>query len=167
MDSLISQQSASSPSLQVQRMRAYSNYSDPSINRGAIHKNRSSSLSRTISASHADRLYQLALDRSSQQDHTPEAFLPTTETWLTPQSSPQQRQQAYCEPTTNSFNGWDLPTPPRSDSGLPTVSVDANEVPVTTGISSATDFSFDHATATSSEMRYVHRTVDYAEARDV
>lgn len=157
MDSPVSQQSSSSVSFQ--RMHPHPNYSTPSVSRGAIHKPRTSSLSRTVSASHADRLYQLALDQSNQTDNNQVSYLPSTEHWITPQSSPQQqRQQNYCEPSIQPFSGWTIPTPPRSDSGLPVVSVDANEVPVTTGISAPTDFSYDdQPTAASAEMRYVVR----------
>lgn len=145
-----------SPHLQsshpLQRMRTNSNLSVHSVDhRGAVRK-RSTSRNRSVSTSNADRLHHLALDQSNQGDNS---GLPPTSIglqWITPQHSPQP--QVFSESSVEPFPQWTVPTPPRSDSGLPTVSVDANEVPVTTGISSTQDFHFDQPTA-SAEMRLV------------
>ena len=134
-------------STQVQRIRTNSNLSVHSVDhRGAIRKP-SSSRSRSISTSQADRLHKLAIEQSNYSDGP---VLPPTSIaphWITPQNSPEP--PVFTEPAV-----WTLPTPPRSDSGLPTVSVDANEVPVTTGISSTQDFNFEQPTA-SADMRFV------------
>ena len=145
-----------SPHLQtsniLQRMRTSSNLSVHSVdNRGAIHK-RNSSRSRSISASQLDRLHQLALEQSNQPNGSAPPPTSIAPQWLTPQHSPQP--QVFSESAAEPFPQWTVPTPPRSDSGLPTVSVDSNEVPVTTGISSSHDFNFDQPTA-SADMRFV------------
>lgn len=134
------------------RMRTNSNLSlHPVDYRGAIRKP-SLSRSRSVSTSQLDRLHQSAIEQShySNSSTTPPTSIASQ--WLTPQHSPQP--QVVSEPTLETFPQWTVPTPPRSDSGLPTVSFDADEVPVTTGISSSLDFSFDQPTA-SAEMRFV------------
>lgn len=143
-----------SPHLQsthpLQRMRTTSNLSvHPIDKRGAIQK-RTLQRARSVSSSQAERLHQFALDQASQGDSN--SFQPTSiaPQWITPQHSPQP--QIFSETPIDHFPQWTVPTPPRSDSGVPTVSVDANEVPVTTGISSTEDFNFEQPT-TSAEMR--------------
>ncbi|KAK3715537.1 hypothetical protein LTR37_007025 [Vermiconidia calcicola] len=134
-------------SSQLQRIRTNSNLSLHSVDsRGAVRK-RSLSRSRSVSTSQADRLYRLTLEPSYPSDGgqlPPTSIAPQ---WLTPQHSPQP--QLYSEHSLDSFPLWNVPTPPRSDSGAP--SVDANEVPVTTDISTTYDFSFEQPTA-SAEM---------------
>jgi len=149
MDSLYFQ---SSP--QLQRVRTNSNLSVNSIdNRGAIRKRITErSRDRSVSATQVDRLQQLALEQPSPADVS---SLPSTTGihWITPEHSPQS-QALYLEPSIEPFPTWTVPTPPRSDSGVPTVSIDANEEPVTTGISASADFQYAQPT-TSAEMRYV------------
>lgn len=143
-----------SPHLQsphpLQRMRTTSNLSvHPVDKRGAIQK-RSIQRARSVSSSQAERLHQYAFDQINPVDiHSlpPTSIAPQ---WITPQHSPQP--QLFSEPPVDPFPQWTAPTPPRSDSGVPTVSVDANEVPVTSGIGSAQDFNFEQPTA-SAEMR--------------
>lgn len=147
-----------SPQLQsthpLQRMRTTSNLTVHSVNgRGAIQK-RTLSRARSVSTSQAERLHQLALDQSDHHTLPPTSIAPQ---WITPQHSPQP--QLFSEPPIDHYPQWTVPTPPRSDSGVPTVSVDANEVPVTTGISSTQDFNFEQPTA-SAEMRFV-RSVSF------
>ena len=137
---------------QLRRMRTNSNLSVHSVdNRGAIQK-RSLSRSRCVSTSQADRFHQLSLEPSV---HAGGNSIPPTSIgpqWLTPQHSPQP--PIFSDHSVEPFPQWTVPTPPRSDSGLPTVSVDANEEPVSTGISSTHDFSYEQPTA-SADMRYV------------
>jgi hypothetical protein len=137
-----------------QRVRAASNLSFQAIDsHGAIRK-RTAERVRSISASHADRLHQLALEQAAEVDShcLPPPPPPTTGIrWITPQHSPEPNA-VFSEQHIEPFPAWTVPTPPRSDSGVPTVSVDANEDPVTTGISAPTDFLFDQPT-TSAEMR--------------
>lgn len=145
-----------SPHLQssnnLHRMRTTGNLAYHSIDsRGAIRKP-SLSRNRSISTSQVERLHQLALEQSNQANN---ASLPPTSIapqWLTPQHSPQP--QVFADSLVEPPPQWTVPTPPRSDSGVPTVSLDSNEEPVTTGISSNQDFDFEHPTA-SAEMRYV------------
>jgi hypothetical protein len=139
-------------SIHFQRMRAHSNLSVHSADsRGGIRK-RTPSLSRSTSNSHLDRLYQLALEQSNSSDASG-AALTSAAHWLTPQASPQPH--VFSDTQVEPFPEWTVPTPPRSDSGLPTVSVDANEVPVTTGISCTVDYPFDQQPTASAEMRSV------------
>lgn len=119
--------------------------------KGAIRK-RSASRYRSISTSQAERLYQLAfLEQSKQAEASP--LPPTTvgPQWNTPQHSPQP--QLFSEPLPEPFPLWTVPTPPRSDSGVPSVSIETNEIPVTTEISAPQHFDFQQPTA-SAEMRY-------------
>lgn len=133
-----------SPHLQS-RFRSSSNLS--AINhRGAIQK-RCGERTRSISASQADRLHQLALQQSSLPEAPP---VLSNLQWLTPQQSPQPLQ-VFSEPLSiEHFPVWTAPTPPRSDSGVPSVSVDASEDPATTGITVSPDFQYEQPT----EMRY-------------
>lgn len=138
---------------QLHRMRTYSNLSVHSIDgHGAIRK-RTPSLSRTTSTPQIERLYQLALEQSNCSDSTG-VSLTSAPRWLTPHSSPQPH--IFSDSNVEQFPEWGVPlTPPRSDSGLPTVSVDVNEVPVTTGLSSSTVSPFDHNSTASADMRFV------------
>ena len=133
-------------------MRANSNTHLHSVNsRGGIRKP-SLSQHRSISTTQVDRLHQLALQQANPNDIT---SLPPTSIgtqWLTPQHSPQP--QVFPEPFIEQPPHWTVPTPPRSESGVPSVSVDSNEEPVTSGIGSTQDFAFGQATA-SADMRHV------------
>ena len=142
-----------SPQLQsshpLQRMRTTSNLTVHSVNsRGAIQKP-TLSRARSVSTSQAERLHQFALDQSDHHPLPPTSIAPQ---WITPQHSPQPH--LFADPPVEHYPQWTVPTPPRSDSGVPTVSVDANEAPVTTSISSTQDFDFEQPTA-SAEMRFV------------
>lgn len=141
------------PSSHLQRMRTSSNLAvhSPVDSRGAVRK-RTSSRHRSVSTSQVDRLHQFALGQSNHTNNNPPPPNSLGPQWITPQHSPQP--QVFSEPSIEPFPQWTVPTPPRSESGLPTVSVDANDEPVTTGISSTQDFNFEHPTA-SAEMRYV------------
>ncbi|KAK4908909.1 hypothetical protein LTR49_022272, partial [Elasticomyces elasticus] len=147
-------QSASQP----QRVRTNSNLSVRSIDQRAGIRKQSFDRSRSVSTSQVDRLQQLALD-CEQPD-----FQPTPNTagyqyqWITPRHSPQpenifseQSENLFSEQPVESYPAWSVPTPPRSDSGLPTVCLDGTEEPVTTGISLSQSFAFD-APTTSAEM---------------
>ena len=143
-----------SPLLQAShnpRMRTNSNLSVQRVDsRGAVQKHTSTSRHRSISSSQIDRLHHLALQQSNQSEIN---SLPSSSIglqWLTPQHSPQP--QGFSEASIEPFPEWTVPTPPRSDSGVPTLSVDSSEVPVTSGLSSADFHSFEQPTA-SAEMR--------------
>ena len=134
-------------------MRSNSNLSVHSVDsRGAIRK-RSLSRSRPLSSTQTERLHQYALDQANQVNSIP-SFPPTSvgTSWITPQQSPQPH--VFPDSGVEPFPQWTVPTPPHSDSGVPSVSVDANEEPVTTSISASQNFTFAQPT-TSSEMRYV------------
>ncbi len=118
MDSPLTQTSANT----FERMRSNSTLSFGSLNsRGAIQK-RSPSLPRSIASSQADRLFQLALDQSSQPGPTSFRSAPH---WLTPQSSPELREVPSCPSNTLP---WTVPTPPYSESGISAACVEANNV---------------------------------------
>ncbi|KAK5172954.1 uncharacterized protein LTR77_003076 [Saxophila tyrrhenica] len=147
MDSPLSQASS-----QLQRMRTYSNYSvHPLDNRGAVRKRAPSSSQYSVSATQADRLYQYALEQQSSAAESCGVSLTSAPHWLTPQSSPQPQGFPEAHQHIEPFPQWSVPTPPRSDSGLPTV-FDANEVPVTTGISATADFTFHQQPTAAAEM---------------
>lgn len=139
---------------QPYRMRTNSNLSVHSVdNRGAIRKRSNErSRDRSVSASQVERFNQLALEQSTQADVHSLAAASGIQ-WITPQHSPQH-QPLFLEPSIEPFPTWSVPTPPRSDSGIPTLAIDVTEEPVTTGISTSTDFHFDQPT-TSAEMRFV------------
>ena len=152
-----------SPSLQSttnshpQRVRSHTSFSAQSStvnNRGAIQKRTNDNdRNRSISVSQADRLYRLSAEQQANFEHP----IPSTAggiQWITPQHSPQP-QAFTSEQLIEPFPQWTAPTPPRSDSGIPTLSVDANEEPVTTGISVAPEFAFEQPSASSAEMRCV------------
>lgn len=135
-----------------QRTRTSSNLSVHSYDgRGAIRKRSfERSRDRSVSVTQAERLHQLVLDQATQPDVCALTSTSGIE-WITPEHSPQP-QTLFSEPSIEPFPTWTVPTPPRSDSGGPSVSVDTNEESVTTSISSSTDFSFDPP-VTSSDMR--------------
>ena len=137
----------------LQRMRSNSNLSVHSVDsRGAIRK-RSSSRSRPLSSTQAERLHQYALDQANRADSISSFVSPSIGTnWITPQQSPQPH--VFSNTGVEPFPQWTVPTPPHSESGVPSVSIDANEEPVTTTISTSQDFAFAQPTA-SSEMRSV------------
>ena len=141
-------------STQTYRMRSSSNLSVHAFDdRSAIRK-RSSERSRggSFSTSQAERLHNITLEQSTRSDV---GYIPPAcgIEWITPQQSPQA-QAALSNPSVEPFPTWTIPTPPRSDSGLPFVSVDAIEEPVTTGISGAANFRYEQPTA-STDMRCV------------
>ena len=144
-----------SPILQSHRsrMRTNSNLSvQPVDSRGAIQKRTFPSRQRSISTTQVDRLHQLAVQQSNETEIN---SLPSNSfglQWLTPQHSPQPH--VFSEPAIESFSQWTVPTPPRSDSGLPTLSVDSNEVAVTSSLSSGDFGAFEQPTS-SAAMRYV------------
>lgn len=145
MDSLRAQ----SPS-QLHRIRTDSNLSVYS-NKSRIERRSSSTRARSVSTSQADRIHQLVLQADQKEPNS--SLRPTAfgTHWLTPQHSPQP--QYTSDTSVEPFPQWTVPTPPRSDSGLPTVSVDVNDQRATTGLSSTQDFDFDPPTA-SADMRY-------------
>lgn len=142
-----------------QRARATSNLSLQSIDaRGAIRK-RSSERPRdcSISSSQAERLHQLALDPWSHADSS--ALTSTSGLqWITPENSPQAQpllsEPSISDASIEALSAWSVPTPPQSDSGVPSFCLDSNEKPAIPASASPADFQLDQA-PTSSEMRYV------------
>ena len=150
MDSPYLQSQSSSD---LQRIRSNSNLSVQSVDsRGAIRK-RSLSRSRPLSSTQTERLHQYALDQANQVNNI-NSFPQTSigNSWITPQQSPQP--QVFSDSGVEPFPQWTVPTPPHSDSGVPSVSIDANEEPVTSSISTSQDFPFTQPTA-SAGMRLV------------
>lgn len=148
MDSPYLQSQSSSD---LQRMRSNSNLSVQSVDsRGAIRK-RSLSRSRPLSSAQTERLHQYALDQANQLNGI-SSYQPTSiaNNWITPQQSPQPH--VFSDSGVEPFPQWTVPTPPHSDSGVPSVSIDVNEEPVTSTISTSQDFTFAQPTA-SAEMR--------------
>ncbi|RMX92878.1 hypothetical protein D0867_14411 [Hortaea werneckii] len=139
-----------------QRARATSNLPLQSIDaRGAIRK-RSSERPRdcSISSSQAERLHQLALDPWSQADSS--ALTSTSGLqWITPESSPQAQpllsEPSISDASIEALSAWSVPTPPQSDSGVPSFCLDSNEKPAIPASASPADFQLDQA-PTSSEM---------------
>nr|POE48753.1 hypothetical protein CFP56_38849 [Quercus suber] len=113
---------------------------------GALQKRRGQPRERSVSASQAQRLHRSAYDQPDSQPSYATTSLPLN--WITPQHSPQQ--QHVFDSSIEPFPSWTVPTPPRSDSGLPPLALDANDEPVTC---SPQGFSFAPTTA-STEMRY-------------
>lgn len=144
---------------QPSRLRSFTSTTTSSSvdgRRGAVQKRSSitGDRNRSISASQADRLYQFAADQSSNQAEAQSDTIPPASLgvqWITPQHSPQLSGFAT-ETTIEPFPQWTAPTPPRSDSGIPTVSIDSED-PVPSSISGAQDFEFEQPTV-SPEMRY-------------
>jgi hypothetical protein len=117
--------------------------------RGAISKSHllnTPHRSRAISLSQADRLYQIAAEQQCRPrsiDHHLSSSTTGGIHWITPQHSPQLHDYQD-EPNLEPFPQWTAPTPPRSDSGLPSVSIDDEDISVTP------NFAFEQPTA---EMR--------------
>ena len=143
---------------QPQRVRTNSSLSVHSSvdHQEAIRKHTNSKRFWSISASQADRLHSLALHQPSQGESRP-VF--SSLQWLTPQQSPQPQPVFSSEPSSiEPFPTWTAPTPPRSDSGVPSVSADASEDPALTGITVSQEYQFEQPT-TSAEMRCVQSAI--------
>jgi hypothetical protein len=113
-------------------------------------RKRSSSPSH-FSAAQAERIHQ-ALNPYSTPDFQPSSLISTGLQWVTPQPSPQPHlfpDQSANEP----FPQWAAPTPPRSDSGAPSLSIDASKESATSGANSSQTFDFGQPTSTA-DMRY-------------
>nr|POE96953.1 hypothetical protein CFP56_63778 [Quercus suber] len=111
---------------------------------GAVQKRRSQQRERSVSTSQAHRLHQLAYNQPDSQPSFATTLLPLN--WITAQHSPQQHH--VFNSSIDPFPNWTAPTPPRSDSGVPPLSIDANDDSVTC---SPQAFSFP-PTTTSPEM---------------
>lgn len=148
-----------SATINPNRIRSQTSYSTVN-SRGAIQKRgHDNDRSRAISVSQAEKLLQYAADQASQADiqqPIPTSTIAGGIEWLTPQHSPQP-QSFTAEPSLEPFPQWTAPTPPRSESSFPTVSIDCNDEPGTTGISIAPDFAFEQPSV-SAEMRLVSIT---------
>ncbi|RMY47615.1 hypothetical protein D0863_15598, partial [Hortaea werneckii] len=120
-----------------QRARATSNLSLQSIDaRGAI----------------PERLHQLALDPWSQADSS--ALTSTSGLqWITPEHSPQAQpllsEPSISDASIEALSAWSVPTPPQSDSGVPSFCLDSSEKPVIPASASPADFQLDQAPTTS------------------
>lgn len=135
----------------VYRPRANSSLSVHSPSNPTGIRKRSVSRGRSVSASQTERLHQLALDGSATPDLQPLPPAATSAQWFTPQPSPQP--QLFPDSTfIETLPQWTVPTPPRSDSGVPSLSIDASEDPLTTCVSSSQDYTFQTNT-TAAEMR--------------
>lgn len=112
-------------------------------------RKRSSSPSH-FSAAQAERIQQ-ALHPYPTPDFQPSSLISAGLQWVTPQHSPQPHlfpDQTATEP----FPQWTAPTPPRSDSEAPSLSVDANKESTTSGVSSSQNYDFGPSTSTT-DMR--------------
>lgn len=144
--------------IQPGRDRSHTSFSTQSTvnNRGAIQK-RSHDSNRTISVSQAEKLYQFAADQQNQLD-LEHPTIPTSTAggiqWITPQHSPQP-QSYQPESSLEPFPQWTAPTPPHSDSGILSISVDASDDPVTTGISVTPEFAFEEPAAEMSSLGFL------------
>ncbi|KAJ9620942.1 hypothetical protein H2203_007528 [Taxawa tesnikishii (nom. ined.)] len=121
------------------RPRANSNLSAHSSDSRGIRK-RSLSRSRSISLSQAERLERtLRLSpESTGSSH-----------WITPQPSPQ------LQPFVDTYEAdptWAIPTPPRSDSCVPTLTVDAANEPLPVSTGPECTFNFNAPATTSADM---------------
>ncbi|KYG40321.1 hypothetical protein M433DRAFT_227661 [Acidomyces richmondensis BFW] len=135
-----------------QRLRGNSIHPLQAINNhGAVRKRTVSERSLSESVAHAERLHSiLALGQCANS--TSHATAPTSGLrWPTPHPSPQP-EPILADASVEPFPTWTVPTPPRSDSGIPTVSIDVNDEPARAGIRASNDFQFDQPT-TSAEMR--------------
>ena len=148
-----------SPHLQspphLQRLRTNSSLSVHSAvdSRGAIRKRSSERTRSTSNSSQVHRLQHLSLDHADQFISQPVTLASFGVEWFTPQHSPQPQSIFPDSSSLEPFPTWSAPTPPRSDSGVPTVSLDANDEPVTSGnCVSQSNLSFDPP-VTSAEMR--------------
>lgn len=94
-----------------------------SINdRGAIRKRSSNDIGGSISTSQAERLFQLVTNTTDTLDQCSTTVAGVQ--WITPEHSPQLNGFAPSESTFGTFPQWTVPTPPRSDSGAPGVSIE-------------------------------------------
>ncbi|KAJ8611206.1 hypothetical protein MRB53_038050 [Persea americana] len=120
--------------------------------RAGIHKRSSHPDRSSISLAQPDRLYRWASEQSHQI--TPSS-LPSPAIdgqWITPQQSPQTHGFSLDSTIEPFSTTWGVPTPPRSDSGVPNLSVDATDEPISHAVSAAHAFnSFEHP-ATTVEM---------------
>jgi hypothetical protein len=100
----------------------------------------------------AERIQQ-ALQPYSTPDFQPSSLVSAGLQWVTPQHSPQPHlfpDHAASE----SFPQWSAPTPPRSDSGAPSLSVDATKESTTASSNGSTQpFDFGQSTS-NADMRY-------------
>lgn len=106
---------------------------------------RSSSPSHFSSAQTA-RIQQ-AFQPYSTSDFAPNPLISAGLQWITPQNSPQPHlfpDTTAAEPLPQ----WTVPTPPRSDSGVPSVSIDSNK---DSGVATTQDNDFGQST--NVEMR--------------
>lgn len=137
-----------SPTLQpasstTSRIQIHSSYTPRSSidERGAIYKLSSNDSRRSISPSQAERLLHFATNSTNLENCSTSA---TGIEWITPEHSPQLNAYPPVESTIESFPQWTVPTPPRSDSGLPNASIEESnaqafndfEQPVTSEMSS-------------------------------
>lgn len=99
----------------------------------------------------AERIQQ-ALQPYSTPDFQPTSLVSAGLQWVTPQHSPQPH--LFPDHTaTESFPQWSAPTPPRSDSGAPSLSVDATKESTVSGNGSTQPFDFGQSTS-NADMRY-------------
>ncbi|OQO01742.1 hypothetical protein B0A48_12779 [Cryoendolithus antarcticus] len=111
-------------------------------------RKRSASRSPSISAAQVHRLEQLCLNQSTAQDLDAFTNNVTNYQWLTPQPSPQS--QPYLVPCSiEAFPQWTAPTPPRSDSEVSTLAIDAQDEIATTTAGESQSFGFDPVTTTA------------------
>jgi hypothetical protein len=98
----------------------------------------------------AERIQQ-ALQPYSTPDFQPTSLVSAGLQWVTPQHSPQPHLFPD-HAATESFPQWSAPTPPRSDSGAPSRSVDATKESTVSGNGSTQPFDFGQSTSTA-DMR--------------
>ena len=133
------------------------------IRKSAIHHNRNhpkaTALSRARSSSshnnHAERLYNLALDLAPSATSNSQSITPTSAglNWITPLPSPQTHP--YNTTNIDPIPEWTLPTPPRSDSGVPPACIDTSKDPiVAASLVASPELAFDEP-SNNSEMRFV------------
>lgn len=145
MDSLLRQ--SSPPSSYRSRTDSSLSIHSKSIYAGI--RKRSSSPSH-FSAAQAERIQQ-SLNPYSTPDFQPSSLISSGLQWVTPQHSPQPH--LFPDQTaTESFPQWAAPTPPRSDSGAPSLSIDASKESSTSGTNSTQSFDFGPTTSTA-DMR--------------
>ena len=103
-----------------------------------------------FSAAQAERIQQ-ALNPYSTPDFQPSSLISAGLQWVTPQHSPQPHLFPD-QTTTEPFSQWAAPTPPRSDSGAPSLSIDGSKECTTSGAPSTQSFDFGQTTSTA-DMR--------------
>nr|OQO25235.1 hypothetical protein B0A51_09359 [Rachicladosporium sp. CCFEE 5018] len=130
------------------RERTNSNLSVYSAANPAGIRKRSASRSPPISAAQVQHLEQLCLNQTNCQDLDAFTKNVTNYQWLTPQPSPQS--QPYLVPCgIEAFPQWTAPTPPRSDSEVSTLAIDAQDEIATTTAGGSQSFGFDPVTTTA------------------